>query len=204
MRLGIRSACGNVRSMFKNRLLCVSLAFLASVVLAVGALDAFLRSYDEASDKDRSRGIRTRVGDYTSFRHIGMLPLPLILALEKWPNRADCLSDVNGNIFRWEEISSTTEIEVCLSRVFANVASDEEIVAILNANGFFGAQVMPAIGRFNSAKTNVLGSCGKADRPCGYALANFWSIPFEVYRFSLGISRDGRTTLDINVGKSVK
>jgi hypothetical protein len=190
--------------MFRNRLLIIFLTFLAILVLAIGALDAFLRSYDEASDEDRARGVRTKIGDYRSFRPIGTLPLPLILALKKWPDRAACLFDPDGNILRWEEMGSPTEIEVCLSRMFANAATDEEIVAILNDNGFWGARVMPAIGRFNSSKTIVIGTCDRASRPCGYAMENFWSIPFEAYAFSINISRDGHTTLDINVGKSIK
>lgn len=114
--------------MFRSRFLSISLAFLVIVILAIGAFDAFLRSYDEASDEDRARGIRTKIGDYTSFRHIGMLPLPLVLALEKWPDRAACVSNTDARVIRWEELNNSTEIEVCLSRMFANAATDEEIV----------------------------------------------------------------------------
>ncbi len=182
----------------------VSLIFFAIVVVAVGGLDVFLRSHNDAADEDRALGVRTRIGDYRSFNPIGMLPLSLLLALNRWPDRATCLADQKTSILRWKDFGSTTEVEVCLSRVFVETTTDDEIVAILAANGFAGAMTSTVRSPVNSAKTRVFADCRIRTPYCGLTRNNFWHFPFEIYAFSVEIFRDGSTTLNIKAHKIVK
>jgi hypothetical protein len=179
-------------------LILVSAVLFPIIPIVVG-IDVFVRTYDEATDQDRARGVRTRIGEYMRFEPMGMFPLPLVLALEKFPDRASCLSS-DGKLLRWADIGSTLEVEVCLSRAFAKTVSDEEIVESLTANGFIGAESSPATtGRTNSAKTKIAASCTKGKGACSKALENFRHFPFEIYGYSIGISRDPPEVLNTDV-----
>ncbi len=194
----------NMTKSYRISPLSVSLIFFVVVVVAIGGLDVFLRSQNDATDEDRALGVSTRMGDYRSFSSIGMLPLSLVLALNKWPDRASCLADQEASILRWKDFGSTTEAEVCLSRVFTKTRTDDEIVAILAANGFAGAMVRTVRSPVNSAKTRVSASCLIRTPYCGVTLQNFWHFPFEIYSSSVEIFRDGSTTLNIKVHKIAK
>ena len=60
--------------------------FAAAIVISFLTLDAFLRSYNEASDEDRAQGIRTKNDTYTSARAMGAFPLSLVPELKEWPD----------------------------------------------------------------------------------------------------------------------
>ena len=188
---------------YSKSLLIVFLA-LVTFGLAIGGLIAFIQSYNEVTAKDRALSIRTRIGDYTSFQPIGWLPASLLRALKKWPDHSSCLSDAKAEILRWKDFGSTTEVEVCLSRAFASTATDDEIVETLQANGFTGSFAQFSNSRFTGQTSRISAVCRRSDTPCGHTLKNFWSVPFEIYAYSLSISRYGGYTLDVRVQKLTK
>jgi hypothetical protein len=171
----------------------------AVLVIALGALDAFLRSFDEASEEDRAHGIRTKIGTYASARPIGTFPLFLIWSLRQWPDRAACLSDPARQILRWADLGSRTSIEVCLSRVIANVGSDQEVAAILTANGFNGVSIRPASPRTKWVGSTVSGTCMATAQPCGVAVDEMFSFPGASYAFDARVSRFSHGMTDVRI-----
>jgi hypothetical protein len=184
----------NVSSFVREPFVAPAIALVALALVVSGL-----------TPEDRALGIRTRIGDYTSFQPIGHFPIGLVYSLQKWPNRDSCLLDANQEPLRWKEFGSITEIEVCFSNVFGMTMDDIDIVAALQANGFDRASVQPSASRFNSAKTTISALCERAAAPCGLALENFLSFPFvKSYAYSVKIFRLEGITLGIHVVEQVK
>ncbi len=191
--------------MSRHRFLLVLLGFGAILFLAIGIIDVILRSYlNEASSEDREQGIHTKIEGYSSLRAMGVFQLPLFFALKEWSDGSSCLADPTQKIVGWADMEGSADIEVCLSRIFSDVATDEEIAATLTANGFAGSSVEFATTRLASAPITVSASCTKSNLPCALALENFWSFPLPVYGYVVTISRIGRQTVDVEIVELVE
>lgn len=171
----------------------------AALVISFGALDAYLRSYDEATEEDRGQGIHTKIGTYTSAAPIGTFPLSLIWALNQWPDRAACLSDPARQILRWADLGSRTGIEICLNRVTTNVVSDQEVAAILTANGFNGVSIRPASPRAKLVESTVSGTCMATAQPCGIAVNKLLSFPVKSYAIAATLSHVSNGMTDVKI-----
>lgn len=149
-------------------------AIAAALALLAGVLDAFLRSRNNPTEEDRALGIKTRIGTYTRFEPMGFLPLSLVFAAYQWPDRAACVSDPEKNVLRWADFGTVEDMEICLSRVLANMAEDDDVVATLVANGFAGSEAMQVVGNLSDkVKTRIGGICKENHYPCGAAPGSF-------------------------------
>lgn len=192
------------RPVRQRRLHYAVVILVAVLVIAVGALDTYLRSFDEASAEDRAQGILTKIGTYTSAQPIGTFPIALIWSLRQWPDRAACLSDPGRQTLRWADFGSRTSIEVCLSRVFSNVGSDQEMAAALTANGFNGVSIGPASPRTKLVESTVSGTCMATAQPCGVAVDQLLSFPGKSYSFSARLSRFSNGMTDVKITQATK
>jgi hypothetical protein len=182
------------------RALCGAIA-IGGMIAVVGGLDTFLRAYNEVSAIAEPGPIKTKIGDYISSKRMGTLPVRLIWALKKWPDRDSCLSDPARAILKWDEFAGEDDMEVCLTRVLNQAKTSQTIVSILAENGFSS----PSVSSLGPQKdvTVVSVNCGKTAMPCGSAVANFWSFVLTPYEFTVSVSRSDEQILDVKVVPSV-
>lgn len=140
---------------------------------------------------------RIEIGDYVSYKRKVSFPVPLKIALKKWPNRGSCLASPNSVILHWEQLRGLKEIEVCLVRVLAAAGSIEEAKRILVANGL-SAPIDDAFPP-KYADAAISGLCSLKSLPCGRAVSKLWFPVLPVGAFSYEIAFRSGKVFDVQI-----
>jgi hypothetical protein len=151
------------------------LMLLFVCIALVGSLQFYIWSINEVERGAPRGSIQTKVGDFVSQQRLTTplgpilqwMKLPLIVALNRWPNAESCKVDGSADdILDWEAIAdSWAGDEVCITRALHAAGSPEEGRRLLEANGFHvgpGRQKAGTTGFGATCVSRYPGDCSKA------------------------------------------